>query len=307
MLALLIFALTPPQAALRALADADLRVATTGDRLARGGQAFCPGQTVSLGGMVLQDIRQYPKREQADARAALGLGNGPTVVGVAADSSASGLIIPGDVILAADGVVPADSKAGDPYGAVAAVETLVEMALVRGTTDLRVRRNGREVVVGIEGQVGCATRFQIVPRLGLNGQADGRYVQVGGKLMDFVASDDELAAVMAHELAHNILQHNVSKTPSKRAEYEADRLSVWLVARAGYDVDAIIPFWTRLGKRTDYGIFADGTHPGWKKRIAALADAVALLRAQRAAGVPLAPPPVSPPQQQSTSQGGNRR
>ena len=94
-------------------------------------------------------------------------------------------------------------------------------------------------------------------------------------MMALAPTDDALAAVLAHELAHNILRHNALKTPSKQAEYEADALSVRLVARAGYDLGAVLPFWEALRKRTDYGIFSDGTHPGWRKRIAALAAAVA--------------------------------
>jgi predicted Zn-dependent protease len=89
---------------------------------------------------------------------------------------------------------------------------------------------------------------------------------------------------MAHELSHNILRHNALNTGSKQAEYEADALSVRLLALAGYDLDAVLPFWQSLRKRTDYGIFADGTHPGWRKRFTALTAEVA--KAKEAASQP---------------------
>ncbi len=280
--ALLLLALSPQQAALRALGDADVRVATVGDRLARGGTAFCAGQATSLGGLVIQDARQYSAATRADAQAALRLGDGPTIAGVVGTGDA---ILVGRVIASVDGA-PVATKTSDAYADVARAETLVENGFARGGVTLAFTNGGR---VTLPAAPGCRTRFQIV-RGGLGKtQADGRYVQLSDGMLGSTANDDELAAVLAHELAHNILVHRAKKTPSKQAEYEADWLSVWLVARAGYNVDAIVPFWTRLGKRTDYGIFSDGSHPGWKRRTEWFAKAVAMVNAQRAGGEPLIP------------------
>lgn len=282
MWSLLFLALSPQQAALRTLADADLRVATAGERLAQAGTAFCAGQATSLGGLVIQDARQYSASTRADARIALGVKDGPTIVG-AIGPNASGL--PGRAIVRVSGEA-IETGASGAYAEVGRAETLIEDGFQRGAVTLTLD-DGRSVA--LPPVPGCRTRFQIV-RGGLGRtQADGRYVQLSDAMLAFAANDDELAAVLAHELAHNILGHRVKKTPSKQAEYEADWLSIWLVARAGYDVDALIPFWTRLGKRTDYGIFSDGSHPGWKRRAEWFAKGVAMVKAQRAAGEPLIP------------------
>ncbi len=42
-----------------------------------------------------------------------------------------------------------------------------------------------------------------------NARADGRYVQVTTAIAAYAADDEELAAVLAHELAHNVLRHRV--------------------------------------------------------------------------------------------------
>jgi hypothetical protein len=273
MLPLILMALTPQQAAIRALADQDLRVATVGTRLARAaGPDLCPGQHLSTAGLIVQDATQYSAATRNDARLALDLGDGPTIVGTIGDASASGVRV-GDVIVAVDGVVIAAKPGGGPYARVAQVEDALDQAS-GSPIELDVRRGDATQRVTLARIQGCRSRFQIV-RGGLGAtQADGRYVQISEAMMALAPSDDALAAVMAHELSHNILRHTALKTPSKQSEYEADALSVRLVARAGYRLDAVLPFWEALRKRSDYGIFADGSHPGWRKRLAALAAAV---------------------------------
>ena len=299
MLPLLVLSLTAQQAAIRALADQDLRVATVGARLAQAaGPDFCPGQYLSTAGLVLQDSAQYSAATRDDAHAVLALGDGPTVVGIADGATAQDMKL-GDVIATVNGI--AITKKPGAYARVAQVEDALEGAPSTPVM-LDVRRGGALQRVPLTRVAGCRSRFQIV-RGGLGAtQADGRYVQISEAMMALATDDDALAAVMAHELSHNILRHTALKTSSKQSEYEADALSVRLVARAGYSLDAVLPFWTALRKRSDYGIFADGSHPGWRQRLAALAEAVEKVKARRVEGKDLVPTA-----QQSTSQPEIRR
>ncbi len=297
--------LTPQQAALRALVDQDVRVATIGTRLAQAaGPDFCPGQSLSLAGLVVQDAAQYSADTRDDARIALGLGDGATVVGVVPGAQADGARL-GDAIVAVNGIAVAVRSSSHPYARVAQIESAIEGAS-DGKVAMEVRRGPTTLQLTHRVAAGCRSRFQIV-RGGLGKtQADGRYVSISDGMMKLTPTDDMLAALMAHELAHNILRHNQLKTPSKQSEYEADRLSVWLVARAGYDLGGVMQFWAALRKRADYGIFADGTHPGWPKRIKAIEAALAEVRTQQAAGLPLVPSSVLA-RQEGASQPQNRR
>ena len=285
----------PDDAAVRAAAAQDVRVATIGYRLARAGAgtadlALCDG-LVSLPGLVIQDITQYAAADHDAARRVLGIGDGPTVVAVVPHSAGERAgLLPGDRIISVNGTAIDAPVSRFPYARMAQFEGLIENAIGSERATMNVRRRGSEVRVDMEREAGCPSWFQIVSRRPINAQADGRYVQIFSGMMDFAANDDELATIMAHELAHNVQRHIARKTPSKQAEYEADRLGVWLMARAGYDVDAVVPFWTRFEKRTNAGIFADGTHPSPKKRIAAVAKAVSEVKVQRAAGQALVPP-----------------
>ncbi len=254
--------------------------------------ALCP-QKSPISGMSLHALSQYRVSQRAAAAAQFALRSRVGVAAVAPGSAAdrAGLKA-GDMIYVVDGreTPTVDENAG--YTPVGQVEAMIDAALANAPAELEIMRpSGVEERIELTGEAGCASRVQIIAGGAINAAADGNYVQINAAMLDFATSDDELAVIVGHELAHNILRHVALKIPSKRAEYAADRLGVWLMARAGYDVDAVVPFWTRFEKRTNAGIFADGTHPSPKKRLAAVAKAVAELKAQRAAGKPLIPSP----------------
>ena len=143
-------------------------------------------------------------------------------------------------------------------------------------------------------------------------KSDGRLVVVSGGLVQFATNDDELAAAVAHELAHNILRHRArldaagvdrglgkqlgrSARLFRQTEVEADQLSPWLLAGAGYDPHAAVRFWTRFGKREGQPLFQAGTHPRWRARVASIEEQVRAIDTARAAGRPLEPPLIANP------------
>ena len=273
------------------LRQQDARVATIAWRLQTANASLCPNVDL-LAGLSLEALSLYPRDRRSAAKAQLGLRDRVAISAIAKGGAAEGAgLAIGDAIIAvgdAETPIIADDETG--YGAVSIVEDRLAEPLQSGPVIVRTERNGSARLVKLVGVKGCASIMQIVPGRRLNAQADGRYVQINSAMLAFVHTDDELAALAAHELAHNILRHRAKNTASKQAEYEADRLSAWLVARSGYDVDAIVPFWTRLEQRTTLGIFADGSHPSPRQRIAALVQAIAVVKAQRAAGQDLVPP-----------------
>ena len=290
MFSLALLATIAADPSLMRLRGEDARVVNIAWRLQTANAAICINNA-NLTGLSVQSLSQYPKNQRAAAKAQLGLNRNVAIAAIVPDSPAArvGLAV-GDAILAINDSQTPVVLDEDGYAPVGKVEDMLDAAMVQPTVKLRIARAGAARDVTLTGQSGCASRVQIIAGKSINAGADGRYVQINARMIEFVASDDELAVIMGHELAHNVLRHIALKTPSKQAEYEADRLGVWLMARAGYDVDAVVPFWTRFEKRTNAGIFADGTHPSPKKRVAAVAKAVAELKAQRAAGKPLIPP-----------------
>lgn len=138
-----------------------------------------------------------------------------------------------------------------------------------------------ETLMGVRA---CPTRFELLGK-GKKALADGSRVQFGAEFPAFDYPEDELAAVIAHELAHNLLRHrkwldaNGRKRRNIRAtEREADRLMPWLIANAGYDPNAATRFMERWGPAHSKGLFRARTHDGWDERAEMIAQEVVTVK-----------------------------
>ncbi len=79
---------------------------------------------------------------------------------------------------------------------------------------------------------------------------DGKKIKISRGALRFVSDDDELAFVLAHELTHILSGHSGAMRGSSRkeAELEADRLGIYIVARAGYSIETAARLLPRLGE-----------------------------------------------------------
>lgn len=285
--------------AMRAL---DGRVATIGHRLATANLALCADQNW-LAGLTLHDLAQYGAGYRSSAIRAFGLDAGPAVLALAAGGPAeqAGMRLD-DIILDIEGEAPPQSElpAGPSFARMEPILALLDRALADGVATFAVRRAGTTLSVRVRADRGCTTRFQLIPSGRLNALADGRYVQVTTAIGNYVVDDDELAAVLAHELAHNILRHRARLDAAgvqrgllgnfgrnaqliRETESEADRLSIYLLDRAGYDPEAAVRFWERFGRR-GLNFIGSPTHGNWRTRVAALRVEIENVRRSRAAG-----------------------
>lgn len=155
----------------------------------------------------------------------------------------------------------------------------------------------------------CDITPLLVRSADINAAADGRTIAITTGLYGLIRSDDELALVLGHELAHNVLGHIGPKHQPRPAvarlpevlglpataeaapyaparEIEADRAGLVFMARAGFDIAAADRIWTRLNALPATGRMAT-THPPGAERQAALRKAMAEIRARQRAGQPL--------------------
>ncbi len=312
-LILLLFGLvlmSAPAAAgeLTKLRDMDARIAAISHRLATANLAICPFP-VPLQGMLLQDIGQYAPEWRAEARADLGLTDAPTVTVVVPGSAAAraGVRV-GDYVIAMDGAPTHRSNMTAPatYAVVEATLAQLTASLQDGTVRLKLDRGGKAQTLSMEVDLACPANVELVPGKKLSASADGKTVHVSSALATFAGSDDAVAVPIAHEMAHNILRHperldrqgvkrgllaplGKNRAAIRATEEEADYFAAYMLARAGYDLDAALDFWRRYGAKTDLGPFNDGTHPGKKARLDLARRTVAEIRAKQAAGQPLIP------------------
>lgn len=263
-------------AAYQALAQQDLRLATIGDRLAKVNAPFCDRKTLSPG-WVLHDEAQYP--DNGLAKTAFVFRSPVAISSVVAGGEAAQLgLQAGDGIVAVDGIDvtgPNIVKNGRATARVAKIQTLLEAAFAKsGTAIVSMKTAAGPKDVKLQPSAVCSSVFWVDTKTKLDAGADGVSVRITQGLMTFAAADDaELAAVVAHEMAHNLLRHRNRLAVTGRAkkdilatEIEADRLSVWLMQNAGYDPAAALRFIERFGRKTGLGIFSDGSHLRWRNR-----------------------------------------
>ncbi len=116
-------------------------------------------------------------------------------------------------------------------------------------------------------------------------------VRIGTGMLRFVDSDDELAILLAHELAHSLLAPEPREHDTPVEETDADRLGLYLAARAGFDVAGAVSLLQRLEREFPLAV-EDRTgyaHPVSEERWTTLESTTAEIQRKRDRGVPLEP------------------
>ena len=263
-----------PAARLESLVALDRRVAAVGYRLTTANVDLCASRR-DVAGWTLHAARQYSDALRPVAEARFGLdGDRPGVLAVADGSPAA--------------------RAGLAAG------------------DLLVRVNGQDLARGdttrtvtLQPTQACSSFFQVDPSGEYNARADGKGVFISSTMAAYAADDDDLAMILGHELAHNVLQHRpppaplgepdpVPETALARGDHwtqerDADRVGLYLMARAGFDTARAPGFLRRFGADNWRVRYAQVGHASAEARARALEAAHAEIIARRAAGQPLRP------------------
>ncbi|MGX7951131.1 PDZ domain-containing protein [Tsuneonella sp. HG249] len=264
--------LADDRASLAQLQREDLRLQTISWKLATANAPYCAARPAV--GLLLQDMANYG--QPARMRAAAGIAGDVAVQAVVPGSPAAQAgLSPNAEIVAIDGRAMSALPAAKPddWRRLTGLHTAIEEALAR---DAKIRiawREGGSVrEATLEGAPACPTRFELLDSGG-RAVADGTRVVMGRKFAGFGYPEDELAAALAHEFAHNLLAHRkwlagVGRRAKniRLTEREADRLMPWLLANAGYPPDAALRFFRKWGPGNDGWIFRAPTHDGWDER-----------------------------------------
>lgn len=255
------------------LRAADQRIEALGWRLVSGNAAECAasGMAAPAIGTQLADAASYP--DAARVRAAMGLTGDFMVQTIAPGSPADhARITLGSEVIAVGGKPLSDlpSSGSNDWQRMNAVRQIVADTLASEGEVVLTLADGSDVTIPAA-QV-CATRFEVGTGSD-DALADGTRVIIGTKFPGLTYPDEDLAAALAHELAHNLLRHRawLAEHGRKRrnirlTEMEADRLAPWLLANAGYDPQAAVRFMRRWGPRHDGGLLRKRTHEGWDER-----------------------------------------
>ena len=273
-------------------------------------QDLCKRLARPLLGFTAKNKYSYSVGLSEAAQQALGLGELLQVTGVMAGTGAarSGLQR-GDALVSAGGKTL-------PQGANAeydAPEILAPLLIGQPSIKLTVLRSGKSKTLSVPLTRACGFRIELGNTDNINSYADGRRIMVTRGMMKFVRSDEELAYVIAKEMAHNSLKQP-GKLGSSAAARDlinslmqvypysgsedrtssikpmpgdmdalADRLSLYMLARGAYSIDGTVAFWKRLAQQVPESVESGHTalHPATEQRIAALEKTIADIKARR--------------------------
>lgn len=302
-----------PAVRLERLTNLDVRVAGVAWRLALANADLCPVNRPRAG-WTLQSASQYGQELRPLAVARYGLSGAlPGVLAAPGDSPAAEAgLAQGDLILTVNGV-PLDrgeAQATESYDGLQANTAMLDSALAQGPVRLTVQRNGVEREATVRPVLACAYPTQVEVTGNLRSRTDGRHIFISDGMANLAANEDELAFVLAHELAHAVLEHrtqpdvvgvrgglnwalSMRRGLSLGSEADADRLGLYLMARSGFDPARALEFLSRYDA-ADGGpggpqINAGGVYPSASSRRRALQPVLDDIAARRARERPLIP------------------
>lgn len=139
--------------------------------------------------------------------------------------------------------------------------------LMRANAELCPAR--REIITATERFDICANKVGLESSPVKNAHTNGQTILVTTAMIDAL-SDDELAFIIAHELAHSVAGHDIENGSYPAAELEADRIALFLMARAGFHLPAADNALQKLGVA---GQSATDSHPSGLQRQRVLYEA----------------------------------
>jgi len=197
------------------------------------------------------------------------------------------------------------------------------MLLVRKLTVARIQplqveilRVGQRRLITMWAVPACQFSVHLIESDLINGISNGRQVGITTGAVRFFRSNDELGWVLAHEIAHTVLSHVQSarlramlnaflgatvgassvasaSPPQKSLEAQADYVGSYIMARAGYNLEAIRRVWDRLeriqSQQNGLGRKMAETHPTNAERLAAFEGTLKEIEQKRQQGESLEP------------------
>jgi hypothetical protein len=279
---------------------------------------LCKGQARNLLGFTAKNRWSYPGDYNEAAHLAFGMDERLQVTSVLAGSGAAKAgLQTGDVLLAAAGKpLPTGQHALSQAGAI-----FNKIVASQAALPMTVERHNSERQVSIPVTRACAFAIELGNADNVNAYADGSRVLVTRGMISFTRNDDELAFVLAKTMAHNMLGHAAAQrntstigsiidnlksvTPDTsmligsggikamppEMDAAADRLSLYLTARAGYEIDNADNFWKRLNETHPATVLNgyNANHPALSARLTAIEKAQAEIKAKKSAKKPLLP------------------
>lgn len=301
------------------------RLQGVASRIVASGTELCADKISPYYGLTAWTEEDFGKEWREVAQARFGINAVPSIASVAPGSAADKAgVKEGDVVRSINGWAPPIGKE--------AVAKLNEKLAAEGRfgvpLEFVVQRGTEEHKLSLLAEQGCDFSVRLSPDDVKNAYADGRNIVIHKGMMDFFRSDEEIALVVSHELAHNAMKHvdaqttnavigglvgllldvvaaaggvntngdfmrmgaNVGAgTHSVAFEQEADYVGLYFMAIAGYKIDQAAVFWRRMATTDARAITMKSSHPTTPERFIAIETTVKEITQKLTDGQPLQP------------------
>lgn len=271
------------------------RLNNVAHRIAHANRADCKDDVAPRLGFSAIAPNELPGKYKEIAVEALGLNAGTSTVISVIDGSpaAKAGVAPGDELVALD---------GEQIPSVNPSEWIAAFLKKNGDGPVRVdlRRANQPQTRLVPTTTACSIPIILMPDEQTNAFTDGRRIVIFSGVLRVAQSDEELATVVAHELAHVTMGHLKKREQNRVAgaiggavvdiglalvglntggaftrgfgnvgaqayvtdfEREADYVGTYYVARAGYDTSKAERFWRTLAQENPKQIVYAGLHP----------------------------------------------
>jgi len=297
---------TPDQLALRTMTSQQDRLYEVAAPLLTSNAQLCRGNARNLLGFTAKNKYSYPA-EFIDAAQSLGYGERLQVTGVLPGSGAARSGVQrGDLLLAV-----VDKPLQQGRGAERQAASLLGPLMTKhAPVKLTMMRNGSLQNITVPLTLACAFSIELGNADNVNTYADGRRVMITRGMMHFAKSDEELAYLIAKEMAHNSLGHVIRQRMTatigsmidklirtqpdatitagtggirpypQELDAAADNLALHMLVRAGYSIDNYAAFWQRLATQYPASVRNAYTalHPATAYRMTVINEAVRTLK-----------------------------
>jgi hypothetical protein len=264
--------------------EAQVRLFRVYAQIRTSGAELCGNNVKPFAGLFLKDLNSFIQDERQRAVRVLGIDHNLRVIAAGPPATDAG-IRTGDVIRKIAGTV-LEPQSRNPFSSeVEAAMRLLDKAALK-PVEIEVKRPEGNATLIVTPKPACRFGIVLQDEKTVNAAADGEHIYIPTGMLRFAESDDELALVLGHELAHNALQH-IERQKSNRAlggvvgvmfdiaaaaagvntgaagmragaqvgakaysqafEAEADYLGLYFASRAGFDVSKAPELWRKMG------------------------------------------------------------
>ena len=296
------------------------RLLKIGAPILKNSLSLCKDRKRKSIGIRYENKYDFEGEYQGIAISKLGLGEALEITYVIESSPAANVGMQvGDVLLSVnDKNVPIGKNASKNFS-----DLLKKEIKDNAILSFQIIRNDITELFNVTPVESCDYPLIVANDSAVNAFADGNNIYITQGMMDFTKSNDELALVVGHELAHNAMRHidakrtnamggfvidmliavlagidtqgmftqNFAQAYSQEFESEADYVGLYMCESAGYNISDAAYFWRRMGVKHPGSIDKNhaASHPSTPERFVSIEDTIKEIERKKTAGEVLMP------------------